>query len=89
MANYLLRMRIVAGGHGKVSVRSDDVRLLLRDRDELEMSLAEIADRLGTTKQTVHRIQQRALAKLRAALEDVDKPATNLMRPGCTQTQKR
>ena len=54
-----------------------------------EMSLAEIAERLGTTKQTVHRIEQMALAKLRAALEDVDKPATNPMRPGCEQAQKR
>jgi DNA-directed RNA polymerase sigma subunit (sigma70/sigma32) len=54
-----------------------------------EMSLSEIAERLGTTKQTVHRIEQKALAKLRAALEDVDKPATNLMQPGCMQTQKR
>jgi DNA-directed RNA polymerase sigma subunit (sigma70/sigma32) len=54
-----------------------------------EMSLTEIAERLGTTKQTVHRIQMRALAKLRAALEDVNKPATNLMQPGCMRTQKR
>ncbi len=53
------------------------------------MSLSEIAERLGTTKQTVHRIERKALAKLRAALEDVDKPATNLMRPGCTRDPKR
>ncbi len=54
-----------------------------------EMSRAEIAERLGTTKQTVHRIERKALAKLRAALEDVDKPATNLMRPGCIRDPKR
>jgi hypothetical protein len=42
MANYLLRMRIVAGGHGQVSVRSDDVRLLLRDRDELDKDNDEL-----------------------------------------------
>jgi len=54
-----------------------------------EMSLAEIAERLGTTKQTVHRIQQRALAKLRAALEDVDKPTTNPMQPGCMPDEER
>ncbi len=54
-----------------------------------EMSLAEIAERLGATKQTVHRIERQALAKLRAALEDVDKPATNPMQPGCMPTQKR
>ncbi len=54
-----------------------------------EMSLSEIAERLGTTKQTVHRIEQRALAKLRAALERVDNAATNPMRPGCMPVVKR
>lgn len=54
-----------------------------------EMSLSEVAERLGTTKQHVHRIEQRALTKLRAALKDVDNPATNPMHPGCTQAQKR
>jgi len=62
----------------------------------VEMSLADIARRLGTTKQTVHRIEQQALAKMRRALlemerinVDVGNATTNLMRPGCTRDPRR
>lgn len=53
------------------------------------MSCAEVAKALGTSKQNVHRIEQRALAKLRVALDRVENDATKPMRAGCIPAAKR